>query len=63
MSQFNLIDNRPESLLDAIHNNDVKVLARGPVSKGLLTSNSVNVLRINLKMVFLIILMMNWVKQ
>ncbi|OLN71459.1 hypothetical protein APW92_03800, partial [Staphylococcus aureus] len=37
-------DNRPESLLDAIHNNDVKVLARGPVSKGLLTSNSVNVL-------------------
>ncbi|HDG8499014.1 TPA: aldo/keto reductase [Staphylococcus aureus] len=44
MSQFNLIDNRPESLLDAIHNNDVKVLARGPVSKGLLTSNSVNVL-------------------
>lgn len=39
-----MIDNRPESLLDAIHNNDVKVLARGPVSKGLLTSNSVNVL-------------------
>ena len=33
MSQFNLIDNRPESLLDAIHTNDVKVLARGPVSK------------------------------
>ncbi len=33
MSQFNLIDNRPESLLDAIHNNNVKILARGPVSK------------------------------
>ena len=39
MSQFNLIDNRPESLLDASHKNDVKVLARrDPVSKGLLTS-------------------------
>ncbi|WP_141708424.1 aldo/keto reductase, partial [Staphylococcus aureus] len=37
-----LIDNRPESLLDTIHNNDVKVLARGPVSKGLLSSNSAN---------------------
>lgn len=40
MSQFNLIDNRPESLLDDIHEKQIKVLARGPVFKGLLTSNS-----------------------
>ena len=44
MSQFNLIDNRPERLLNHIHSHGVKVLARGPVFKGLLTSNSVNVL-------------------
>lgn len=44
MSQFNLIDNRPENLLDAVHEKQVKVLARGPVFKGLLTSNSVNAL-------------------
>lgn len=40
MSQFNLVDNRPEVLLDDIHAQRVKVLARGPVFKGLLTSNS-----------------------
>ncbi|EHJ09109.1 aldo/keto reductase [Staphylococcus simiae] len=44
MSQFNLIDNRPEDLLDAIHDKNVKVLARGPVFKGLLTANSVDAL-------------------
>ncbi|MEB8209323.1 aldo/keto reductase [Staphylococcus succinus] len=40
MSQLNLIDNRPEALLNAIHAKNVKVLARGPVFKGLLTANS-----------------------
>lgn len=40
MSQFNLIDNRPESLMEDVNQKDVKVLARGPVFKGLLTSNS-----------------------
>ena len=49
MSQFNLIDNRPESLLDTIHEQQVKVLARGPVFKGLLTSNSVDALDKSLK--------------
>ncbi|MCI2774439.1 aldo/keto reductase [Staphylococcus petrasii] len=44
MSQFNLIDNRPEKLLNDIHAHHVKVLARGPVFKGLLTSKSVDVL-------------------
>ena len=40
MSQFNLIDNRPESLINDVHDKQVKILARGPVFKGLLTSNS-----------------------
>ncbi|ANK37241.1 MULTISPECIES: aldo/keto reductase [Staphylococcus] len=40
MSQFNLIDNRPEVLLDDVHAKKVKVLARGPIFKGLLTTNS-----------------------
>ncbi|OEL02322.1 aldo/keto reductase [Staphylococcus casei] len=44
MSQLNLIDNRPEALLNAIHAKNVKVLARGPVFKGLLTANSNHVL-------------------
>ncbi|UXR79278.1 MULTISPECIES: aldo/keto reductase [unclassified Staphylococcus] len=39
MSQFNLIDNRPEMLMDEVHEKGVKVLARGPVFKGLLTQN------------------------
>ncbi len=44
MSHFNLIDNRPECLLDRVHDQQVKVLARGPILKGLLTSNSVDIL-------------------
>lgn len=44
MSQFNLIDNRPESLINDIHDKQVKILARGPVFKGLLTSKSVDVI-------------------
>lgn len=39
MSQFNLIDNRPEMLLDEIEQHDVKLLARGPLFKGMLTNN------------------------
>ncbi|AVQ33123.1 aldo/keto reductase [Staphylococcus muscae] len=39
MSQFNLIDNRPEMLMDEVHEKGVKVLARGPVFKGLFTQN------------------------
>ena len=44
MSQFNLIDNRPESLINDVHDKQVKILARGPVLKGLLTSKSVDVI-------------------
>lgn len=44
MSQFNLIDNRPVDLLNEVHDKGVKLLARGPVFKGLLTPNSKKVL-------------------
>ncbi|MCG2529106.1 aldo/keto reductase [Staphylococcus epidermidis] len=44
MSQFNLIDNRPESLINDVHDKQVKILARGLVFKGLLTSKSVDVI-------------------
>lgn len=44
MIQFSLLDNRPEDLLEQIDQHGVKVLARGPVSKGLLTSKSTEVL-------------------
>lgn len=44
MSQFNLIDNRPESLINDVHDKQVKILARGPVFKGLLTSKSIDVI-------------------
>lgn len=40
MSQFNLIDNRPLDLLDEINQKGVKLLARGPVFKGLLTNKA-----------------------
>lgn len=44
MSQFNLIDNRPVDLLNEVHDKGVKLLARGPVFKGLLTPSSEKVL-------------------
>ncbi|MCF7580764.1 aldo/keto reductase [Staphylococcus epidermidis] len=44
MSQFNLIDNRPESLINDVHDKQVKILARSPVFKGLLTAKSVDVI-------------------
>ncbi|ARJ51906.1 aldo/keto reductase [Staphylococcus lutrae] len=44
MSQFNLIDNRPLPLLDEVQQCGVKLLARGPVFKGLLTPNADRVL-------------------
>lgn len=44
MMQFSLLDNRPESLINKIEEQGVKILARGPVSKGLLTDNHQTVL-------------------
>lgn len=40
MAQYNLIDNRPEDLIQKAHQKGVKLLARGPVFKGLLTASS-----------------------
>lgn len=40
MAQYNLIDNRPEDLIQQAHQKGVKMLARGPLFKGLLTAES-----------------------
>lgn len=45
MSQFNLIDNRPVDLLNEVAQKEVKLLARGPVFKGLLTPRSDHALK------------------
>lgn len=39
MMQFNPLDNRPEMLVDEIESAGVKILARGPVMKGLFTDD------------------------
>ncbi|EGQ3889708.1 aldo/keto reductase [Staphylococcus pseudintermedius] len=44
MTQFNLIDNRPIDLLDEVQDKGVKLLARGPVFKGLLAPSAEKVL-------------------
>ncbi|RIL51771.1 aldo/keto reductase [Mammaliicoccus fleurettii] len=53
MMQFSLLDNRPEDLLEKIDQHDVKILARGPVSKGLLTGKSTEILNKKFKDGFL----------
>lgn len=41
MMQYNLLDRRPEeSMLDFLHQNDIGVIVRGPVAKGMLTERS-----------------------
>lgn len=40
MMQYSLLDNRPEDLIEKIEKYGVKILARGPLSKGLLTDSS-----------------------
>ncbi|MCF6137664.1 aldo/keto reductase [Pseudalkalibacillus berkeleyi] len=37
MMQYSMLDRRPEELLDEIHENNVSVIARGPLAKGNLT--------------------------
>ena len=60
MSQFNLIDNRPESLLDDVHEKQVKEYLHVDLYlKGLLTSNSVNALDQKFQDGILIIRMMS----
>lgn len=41
MMQYNLLDRRPEeSMLDFLHQNDIGVIVRGPIAKGMLTEKS-----------------------
>ncbi|MDJ1109667.1 aldo/keto reductase [Macrococcoides caseolyticum] len=44
MMQFSLIDNRPEQLVESIEKHDVRILARGPLMKGLLTDHASRIL-------------------
>ncbi|TGB04457.1 aldo/keto reductase [Halobacillus salinus] len=44
MSQYSALDRRPEEeVLDLLHENNISVLARGPLGKGILSSNGVDV--------------------
>ena len=40
MMQYNMLDRRPEEFLDDLHENDISVLARGPLAKGMLSNHS-----------------------
>ncbi|MFC0523068.1 aldo/keto reductase [Pontibacillus salicampi] len=42
MMQYSLLDRRPEEeILDLLHTNNISVLARGPVAKGMLSNNGI----------------------
>lgn len=40
MMQYNILDNRPEELFSMIAENNISVLARGPLAKGILSNQS-----------------------
>ncbi|WP_164668700.1 aldo/keto reductase [Virgibacillus doumboii] len=41
MMQYNMLDRRPEEeILDLLHENNISVLARGPLAKGMLSNNA-----------------------
>ncbi|MGD7051468.1 aldo/keto reductase [Sutcliffiella horikoshii] len=42
MMQYSLLDTRPEEWLDYLHENNVSVIARGPLAKGLLSENGLH---------------------
>lgn len=44
MMQYSLLDRRSEAILDLLHDNQISVLARGPLAKGILTNQSINIL-------------------
>ncbi|SIS37009.1 aldo/keto reductase [Salimicrobium flavidum] len=44
MMQYNLLDRRPEELFSLIDEQNVSVLARGPLAKGMLSSNSESII-------------------
>ncbi len=44
MMQYNMLDRRPEEeILDLLHNNNISVLARGPLAKGMLSNKGAKV--------------------
>ncbi|WP_138416828.1 aldo/keto reductase [Aquibacillus sediminis] len=46
MMQYSLFDRRPEeSVLDLLHENNISVVARGPLAKGMLSDNASNVVK------------------
>lgn len=45
MMQYSLLDTRPEEWLDYLHENNVSVIARGPLAKGLLSDNGLSKLQ------------------
>ncbi|MBY7143432.1 aldo/keto reductase [Virgibacillus sp. NKC19-3] len=40
MMQYSMLDRRPETLLDVLHENQISVLARGPLAKGMLSNQA-----------------------
>jgi|SRR5690625_498911 len=40
MMQYNMLDRRPEELLDDLHKHQISVLARGPLAKGILSQKA-----------------------
>lgn len=45
MMQYSLLDTRPEEWLDYLHENNISVIARGPLAKGLLSDNGLDKLQ------------------
>ncbi|AIF43507.1 aldo/keto reductase [Virgibacillus sp. SK37] len=45
MMQYNILDRRPEEeILDLLHSNNISVLARGPLAKGMLSNHAAKVI-------------------
>lgn len=42
MMQYNMLDRRPEEWLDFLHEQQISVLARGPLAKGMLSSHALS---------------------
>lgn len=42
MMQYNMLDRRPEELLDDLYDHNISVLARGPLAKGMISSQALS---------------------
>lgn len=49
MMQYSLLDRRPEELLNELRDNDISVFARGPLAKGMLSKQGLDVAQQKLK--------------